>query len=1339
MTRNLPERCICVLILLLSSITLTFAQSGTTSVRGTVTDPAGAVVPDATIILSSAEIAVNLTTQTDKNGFYQFQAVRPATYVMTVSASGFAIFKQSDLVLLVSTPATSDIQLQVASGATTVEVQAATQTINTQDATIGNAFDSRQILALPFEGRDAAGVLSLQPGVTFVGTNPDDNVDTRNGALNGGRSDQANITLDGVDNNQQARGTAFQGAVRSTLDSIEEFRVTTIGDNADQGRSSGGQVTLVTKSGTNTFHGALYEQNRPTVTAANDWFNKQAELSNGLPNVPGKVIRNTFGGSLGGPIKKDRLFFFGTYEGQRLAENQQVQRNVPSPNLQDGVVLYPCAPVLNPDGTVNVPANVVCPGGSNGLPPVVGFSGKTYTFAPGTNGVGPAQIAAMDDKCAGLGTCPNGPGVNNLIANGQGTGVFQQYPTANSSACANADGFNISCFSFSAPNPTRLNTTIVKLDYNLNRSGTHRVFLRGNYQTDKTAQPPQFQGLPPNNVVRDTSRAIAAGYTATFSSTLVNNFRFGLTRQSQDNLGIENLPLVTFRFFDDLHPSVASVSPTTSFTRKFHIPVYNWLDDVSWTKGKHTLQFGTNIRRITNSRATDQSNINFASTNPSLLAAQAAGGGGSLDPAAFGFPAVDPANANPYNNAVANAVGVIGEVVGQYNRTAKNVAIPAGALVPKDFRSWESDFYFQDVWHVRPTLTLTAGLRYSLLQPVYELSGNQVSPDQNLNQFVSNRSQAMALGQTFDETITYSPSGQANGKKPFWPWDYKNFGPRLAFAYAPNPSGGLWQSLFGSSGKTSIRGGFAIVYDHFGTALTDTFDQNGSFGLNTVVGNPASVQTLDGGARFTGLNNIPTSSLDGVLLQPAPSGPFPYTPPVSTLGTPLQQITFGFDTKLRTPYSETFDFSISRELPGGLTLEAAYVGRFAHQLLQQRDLAMPLDLKDPKSGADYFAAATQLAKLAQANTPVSQVPNIAYWQNLFPNAAGVNGSYCGDGNLALNHGGAPGNGTLANPTATQAMYEMFFCNWGAATFGASNFVNVFDSFCFPACTNLNGMDTPYVFYNTEFSALYAWSSMGNSSYNAGQFMLRSRNMHGLQFDFNYVLSKSLDVGSDSERVAAFGGFSAIINTWSPKQLRSVSDFDTRHQINSNWVYDLPFGRGKRFGHDWNRAANTFLGGWQIAGIYRWTSGFPFGVPAGGTWNTNFQLSGNTVLTGAVHEGLTYVDGQPFAFNIGGANVDPTKYWNSVLRLPYPGESGQRNIFRGQGFFGIDAGINKTFSITERQAIRFSAYAYNLTNSVRFDPGTLINNSALTNPSSIGLYSGTLTKPRVMEFALRYSF
>ena len=1289
---------------------LTFAQAGTTSLRGTILDPNGSVVPDAEVTLSSADIGVTLKTHSDKNGAYQFNDVKPATYVLAVSAPGFANFRQNGLVLQVSLPATSDVQLQIASGSTTVEVSAGTETINTQDATLGNTFDSRQILALPFEGRDAAGVLSLQPGVTYVGNNVDDNVDTRNGALNGGRSDQANITLDGVDNNQQARGTAFKGAVRSTLDSIEEFRVTTIGDNADQGRSSGGQVTLVTKSGTNTFHGSLYEQNRPTVTAANDWFNKQAELSNGLPNIPGKVIRNTFGGSLGGPIKKDRLFFFGTYEGQRLAENQQVQRNVPAPNLQDGVIFYPCA-----DPTQ-------CPGNT-----VQGLT-KSWTAPSGAYAVGPTQIATMDQNCIGLGTCPNGNGVNKFVANAQGTGVFQQYPTANSSACSNADGFNISCFSFSAPDPQRLNTTIAKLDYNLNRTGTHRLFLRGNYQTDKTDQPPQFPGDPPINVVRDTSRAIAAGYTASFTSNITNSLRFGLTRQSQDNLGIENGPNITFRYFDDLHPSINSVSPSESFTRKFHIPVYNWLDDLTWTKGRHTLQFGTNIRRITNSRATDVANINYASTNPNYLAVSPSTNSGSLNPVNFGFPAVDPNNSNPYNYAAVNLLGLITNVTAQYNRTANNVQIPQNTLVPKNFRSWESDFYVQDSWKVTPNLTLTAGLRYSLLQPVYETNGNQVSPNSSLNQFVTNRANAMQQGQTFDETISYSPSGQATGKKPYWPWDYKDLGPRIAFAYAPNPSSeGLWKALFGGAGKTSIRGGFGIVYDHFGTALVDTFDQNGSFGLNTIVGNPASIQTIDGSARFTGPGQIPTSSADGILLNPPPTGPFPYTPPVSSLGNPLQQITWGFDDKLRTPYSETVDFSITRELPGGLTFEAAYVGRFGRRLLQQRDLAMPLNLKDPKSGTDYFAAATAFAKLVNAGTPVSQVANIPYWQNLFPNAAGVSSSSCipNDTNLP------------ANPTATQAMYELFSCNWGAGTFGASNFVNVFDSFCFPACANINGVDTPYAFYNKEFSALYAWSSLGTSSYNSGQFMLRSRQMHGLQFDFNYVYSKSIDIGSDSERVPTFGGLSAIINTWNPQQMRGASDFDVRHQINANWVYDLPFGHGRRYGHDWNRFVDTILGGWELAGIYRWTSGFPFSIDAGGTYNTNFQLEGKAVQIGQVHQGLTYVGGQPFAFNLGGA--DPTAYWQSVLRLPYPGESGQRNNFRGQGFFGIDAGINKNFRFTERHILRFSAYAYNLTNSVRFDAATLTNNSAFTNPTTIGLYSGTLTKPRVMEFALRYQF
>src|SRR5580704_5085111 len=364
-------------LVVLATASLALPQTGTTSLRGTVTDNSGGAIAGATATLSEPAQSISRTVVTSSSGAYAFLALPPGTYVLVIEMASFRRYEHKNIELLVDVPSTVNVTLEVGSTTETVEISSQLETVNTTDASLGNAFDSRQILALPFEGRDAAGVLSLQPGATFIGTNVDDNVDTRNGAINGGRSDQANITLDGVDNNDQVRGTAFQGAVRSTLDSIDEFRVTTAGDNADQGRSSGGQVALVTKSGTNTFHGSLYEQNRPTVTAANDWFNKHAQLGEGQANIPGKIIRNTFGGALGGPILKDRLFFFGTYEGQRLAEDTQVIRNVPSQNLRDGVVLYPCADVSQ------------CPGGS-----VQGLIGTPYTFSAGTAAVGPADIKA---------------------------------------------------------------------------------------------------------------------------------------------------------------------------------------------------------------------------------------------------------------------------------------------------------------------------------------------------------------------------------------------------------------------------------------------------------------------------------------------------------------------------------------------------------------------------------------------------------------------------------------------------------------------------------------------------------------------------------------------------------------------------------------------------------------------------------------------------------------------------------------------------------------------------------------------------------------------------------
>jgi hypothetical protein len=382
---------------------------------------------------------------------------------------------------------------------------------------------------------------------------------------------------------------------------------------------------------------------------------------------------------------------------------------------------------------------------------------------------------------------------------------------------------------------------------------------------------------------------------------------------------------------------------------------------------------------------------------------------------------------------------------------------------------------------------------------------------------------------------------------------------------------------------------------------------------------------------------------------------------------------------------------------------------------------MPVDLKDPKSGMDYFAAATIFSKDFYANVPMSAVQPIPYWENLFPAAAGT----CG-----------------AGTSATQCMYNLYQSNIGPGTFGETNAIFIFDAFCFPACLNqqpgqapgaAGAPGGPFQFYNPQYVALYAWSSIGVSSYNAGQFSLRSRPTHGVQFDFNYTLSKSLDVGSDAERVQTYGGLSQIVNTWSPYQLRGPSDFDTTHAINSNWVADLPFGKGKRFGNSSNRLMDDLIGGWQISGILRWSSGLPFSVGNGGTFPTNFQISGLVVnngpkpATGRVAQGA---NGDPSAFIQGPAAV-------ADFRYAYPGESGQRNNFRGDGYFGVDAGVNKTIRITERQSIRLSALAFNLTNSVRFDPAFV--NANLQNAANFGIYSNTLTQSRRMEFAARFQF
>jgi Carboxypeptidase regulatory-like domain len=1321
------------------------AQSATTSLRGTVYDPKGAVVSGAAVTITNPATGFTRSTKSDNQGVYQFLELPPATYQLTVGAGGFAMVKETGIELLVNTPGTVNANMQIAAGTVTVDVTGTAPMVNTVNASLGHAFGAEQIADLPFEGRDPAGILSLQTGVVFTGNSPHiaGTADSRAGSVNGARSDQTDITLDGVDNNDQLLGTAFAGAIRAPLDSLEDLKVTTSNSDADSGRSSGGQVSLVTKSGTNHLHGSLYAYNRPTFTAANDWFNKAAQLQQSEPNQAPFLLRNTFGANVGGPIIKDKLFFFAAYEGQRKRENLQATRVVPSAGMQVGSISYLCT------------QDPTCP-------------------SSGVQTLNAAQIASMDTGCSANGTCPLGPGPNPLLANIGGANpaaLFTQYPAANTNTVG--DGFDYVGYTFSSPLPASLNSYVAKLDYNLTRDGNHRLFLRGIMNNDRQAERnistsitndggEQFPGQPEAQVEHDNNKGLTVGYTATFSSTLINNLRFGYTSELLNLTGLQTQPFVHFRGMDDIN----AFTPTINT----HVPVKNIVDDITKVVGRHSFQFGVNYRQVDNLRESNEQNFFDASSNVFWTNNSGISNtGSSLDPAAFGFPAVDSNFSASYDFAMAALVGLIPQVTANYELEKNLSLISQGQLVPRHFRDHEYEFYGQDQWRIKPNLTFTYGLRYSILQPPFETTGTQVAPTISLHDYFNQRGVAAAQGQVYDPTISFGLDGQANGKQPYWGYDYKDFAPRIALAYSPKGESGWSKRLWGGQGKTSIRAGYGIYFDHFGEGITNTFDRNGSFGLTTSEVNPAGIQSVDGAARYSGLYDIPTSSADGCATPPCslvgapPTGPFPVTPPIGATAPGGFAITWGLDDKLKTPYSHVIDFSITRELPSNFVFEASYVGRFAHRLLQEEDLAEPTNLRDPQSNTTYFQAAQSLAKQYYAGTPTQNITpaliGTTYWEHIFPAARGTAGTQLLGTSSELPGTTQPCLGNAisnsSTVTATQAMYDLF-CNFSGNETTALELADapglVNRTTCFPACATIGGNLTQgYDFYSPQFSSLFAWRSIGNSAYNAGQFSLRHHS-NGLEFDLNYTYSKSIDQGSNAERINEFEGFgfgSQIINSWFPQQNRGVSDFDTTHIVNANWVYQLPLGRGKRFGSDMGRFANAVFGGWTVSGLWRWSTGYPFSLFSP-EWATNFQLETPAVpVSSARPKTGSYIVAQasggtgPNVFQDPGitdSSTNPNAAIN-LFRPAFPGEAGLRNGLRGPGTFNVDTGVSKTWPIKESQFVKFSWQMFNVTNSARFDVGTMsINgNTSLSSSSSFGNFSSTLSNPRVMEFALRYTF
>lgn len=1242
----------------------------TTSLRGTVTDPSGGAIAHATVTAKNPAINIERTAATGTGGDYNFVSLPPGTYSLTVESNGFDRYQQTSLELLVNTPATVNVQLKVGSVNQTVSVTSEAPVLNAVDASIGNAFNEKQVKQIPLEGRNVPDLLTLQAGVVYTGNRPDLNrdTDTRSGSVNGARSDQSNVTLDGIDSNDQGRGYAFTSVLPTTLDSVQEFRVTTTNYGADQGRSSGAQVSLVTKSGTDKFHGSVYEYLRNTKTSANDYFVKLAELNSGLPNKPPKLNRNIYGASLGGPIVKQRFFFFLNYEATRQREENSVVRTIPTATLRQGIIQY-----QNANGGISV--------------------------------LSAQDITALD---------PLHLGPNPVMLN-----YLKTYPLPNDNSVG--DGLNYGGYRFAAPIRNDNDVYIARFDYRIDSNGKHTLFWRGALQDLYNPGAPFLPGAAAEHTVVDHTKGFAIGYTGVFSPTLVNTFRYGLTRQSYGNLGNSDQVWNRFRGLDQ----------GFTYSESFQMPVHNFVDDLSLTKSSHSFQFGGNVGLVRNPRQSTLGSFSDGLANSAWLDTSGLANTSSpLSPENGGFAPVAQAFNNSYDFPMMATLGMITEGDATYNYNKDGSLLAQGAPVQRHFALNWYETYAQDQWRIKPNLTLTYGLRYSLFPPPWETKGLQVAPNISLGGLLDQHAQQMLQGipANLDPLIQFNLAGPANNGPGYYHFEKSDFAPRASIAWSLRPQSDWGKKLFGGDDKTVIRAGFSKVYDRFGLGLLNTFDQNGSFGLATQLTNPAGQLTASTAPRVADLHTIPTVALDGsTLINSAPPGAFPQTPPTS-LDSGGFSIAWGLDNTIKTPYSYTIDFSVGRELPKQFALELSYVGRFARNLLTQRDVMQPLNLTDKKFGVDYFTAATRMSQLYRSGVPTSQVNSsvvgktAAYWQNLVqPVKAG--GAY----SLTCSGG--------STQDVLQAVYDQFQCtkfNDSSAQAQIDAFGGIPDA-NLGSDVNYNLNTGPFSYYNRQYSSLYTWSTIGNSSYNAFQASLRKRFSAGLQFDLNYTFSKSMDISSDAERIRPYGGLGGqVINAFSPNQLRAVSDFDTPHQINANFIVELPFGKGKLIGRNANGLLDAFIGGWQLSGIVRWTSGFPVTVDNGYYFPTNWEEEGNA-LTVVTPKSGSYKEpnGTVNMFADGNAAV-------ADFAHPYPGASGSRNTFRGDGFAGFDTGLSKRWKMPfEGHSLQLRWEVFNVTNLTRFDVQS--NRPEVDLSTQFGNYTNLLTQPRVMQFALRYEF
>ena len=1277
------------------------AQSATSgAVVGTVSDPSGAVVPKAEVTLVNAGTNATQTTTSNDSGGFTFPNVAPGLYTLTVKLGGFRTATVANVGVEVNRSSTVPVKLEVGGDKEIVEVTAtAAAQLQTTDSQIGNTVSTDAILRLPTLQRNATELMGLQPGTSAQGGSTQGAIQMR---VAGALDDQNTVTVDGIDITQNIVASGV--SVPTPADSIEEFRGGVANPNANFDRASGSNIALIGRHGSNVIHGAIYEYLQNSDLNSNTW-------DNNLIGVPRAVIHdNRFGGRLGGPIKKNKTFLFGNWEERRFESAAQITRTVPTSSLRNGILQFR------------------------------DLGGNVQKFDLKNAAVCGTGTQACD---------PRGLGIDPSVA-----AQWAKEPLPN--ILSGGDGLNTGTYFGVVPTPIRNDYGVARLDHNF----TDKIQFNGSYTYYRQIQTTTGQlslvdaasGGNPVSVRNPPNRAsvTSAAVTYQIKPTLLNTFRFGYVHDTDNTgaippsqaAGILNTPgsqtaagpvaLLIGSGVSSFLDSPIDMDTQRARYQADYAGYWQYLDDMSWVHGKHTVNYGVQFNKIpyTHVRADkvvgslsslaavvdgDQTFLRLTSANQPQTCS-----------ASISTNCIRATDLTNWDRYYASALGLVDNVGILTVRDANLKPLPFGTNLRNQTNQYATYMYAQDSWRITPSLTLTYGLAYG-----WQTSPTEVNNLQTLQinagngsfitgtDYLNSKLNAALQGQPYNPLLGYQPVGNAG--RGVVSVDYGDIAPRVSVAWNPSSKGFLG-SVLGDK-KTVIRGGFAIVYDRTNTVQTVLIPMLGvGFGQTITVQAPLCTATGPGGAgcnAAAGSGNVGASSFrvgtDGTL--PLPTVPGVSNPVVPPVGQYSETLSFQDDPNNKVGRSFNTDLSIQRELPGNMILELAFIGREGRRLPQAVSLSnSPYMFVDPKSGQSFAQAYDATANALRGGATAANIAAQPWFENQLP---GINASGTATSYLSANAKSAFTTGNVAS---------LFFTLDGLR----------------------RKLNLP-TYNNDQVLDLFMRTYEGQSNYNAGIVTLTKRMSRGLTVSGNYTYSKALDDNVLNQNQAFF-----YSNSYHPGIDYGPSRFDLRNTFNAYYVYQIPAGKGHRFGG--GTAVNYLLGGWYTSGIVTARTGFPivvtqgtnsFGADVAGFAQSTIAIpTANLNGSGTNRFNSTCTAEGANAGLAGGSGINIfsnpcTAYADfRYLNISTDTRSGKGNPMYGQPFWNVDMSFGKETRIGEKYRVNLSGDFFNVFNHHDYsDPASL----SLQNPNAFGVITSSFVpgnrtnSARWIEFGLRFEF